>query len=809
MWPVVCICMQVDSSDTSLAVAAPLSNASNQSSARNSLQLPLVHLSTPGDSNVSTHLAGSVPEAAAQQQLNGRPTGSSDAAAARGASLPVRPALATAVLQLLQMAQELQACLGVDSPGSSSSSGSVSPAPAQRDAGHTRPASASSAAGGANHRQQPVSCFANPAVQQQGGEDAGRARPRTPLQLLQQQPWQWWHGQLQVQVCVHVGPLTAGVVGRRRPRYRLMGPALQDCRQACAAAPANRPAATASAAQLLQSGGFLGLQPLTGGRSGTAKQQLWVLSAGAPVTMAQHMAVGGGSALGAGGSAVGLLSQAAAALAAGAVPTAVKPGGGDGLLQLGSPWSSSDELPASPSAANGTVPQPLSRPAAVGANQQQQGQHQRPLHHSAAGAAAVAGAAMGQLPGGILPILPPGGMLPMLPPLLDPAVQQSQQLLLQELALLQQQLAAAATQVPATAAPPGSLLQQPPSILGQLPAGLSVPWGQGGLVNGLLQPAALSGLASSGAGSTFPGIRPVAVAAACGVEADEGNTPAAAPAAEAVSPSLSLYEWQCSPTSSPPPHQVAAVPDSGEGGRTALAGSQAPAAVSAGLMGVPGVDSYVAVVPPVDATCREPAAMIGLQLGAAELQQVSLLQQELAAFQQHLLTALGCSSLNGYSPLNGCSPVECTHAQHVAACNGVRQPQVLSMSMQQQHNGLQQQVMGQGYRSSGDNSSMMHSACESSVQSAAAAAAPAAVTVETASGTSSVPSGAGAAPVGPSADNGLRPSPGSSIGRTSSAGSTAGGGGVSALGQSAGSRSRSRGPFLSLFSRKRSAKKQQ
>lgn len=62
-------------------------------------------------------------------------------------------------------------------------------------------------------------------------------------------------GVLQLRVALHVGGLHAGVVGARRPRYRLLGPALHLVKQAASAAPANSIVATdAAAVQLIALG---------------------------------------------------------------------------------------------------------------------------------------------------------------------------------------------------------------------------------------------------------------------------------------------------------------------------------------------------------------------------------------------------------------------------------------------------------------------------------------------------------------------------------------------------------------------------
>jgi hypothetical protein len=71
------------------------------------------------------------------------------------------------------------------------------------------------------------------------------------------------HGALQLRIAVHVGSLHASVVGARRPRYRLLGPAVHMVKRAAAAAPVNSVVVTEPAALQLLVAGVHGLQALS------------------------------------------------------------------------------------------------------------------------------------------------------------------------------------------------------------------------------------------------------------------------------------------------------------------------------------------------------------------------------------------------------------------------------------------------------------------------------------------------------------------------------------------------------------------
>eukprot|EP00775_Hariotina_reticulata_P013645 gene13645-13768_t len=101
-------------------------------------------------------------------------------------------------------------------------------------------------------------------------------------------------GALQLRIAVHVGSLYASVVGARRPRYRLLGPALHTVKQAAAAAPPNSVVITGAAALQLLVAGIGGLQALAasagadgpeheGSTGQQEEEQLWLYrAAGVP-----------------------------------------------------------------------------------------------------------------------------------------------------------------------------------------------------------------------------------------------------------------------------------------------------------------------------------------------------------------------------------------------------------------------------------------------------------------------------------------------------------------------------------------------
>lgn len=665
--------LQVEASDTSLTVAAPLSVSSTSTSARNSFQLPILQLSTPGNSNASLPAARAAEQP--QQQADGAAAGTGcaksiaaqgAAVAIAGASMPVAVhagGLAAAMLQLLQMAQELQAYLSIEccSSQGSSSAGSSTPA----DADGTKAVSRTNSPQQPQMQQQPsaLSSFAQASAQiqqqpqQQGtaAEGGSRARPRTPLQLLQPQAPQWWHGQIQLHMALHVGPLTAGVVGRRRPRYRLMGPALQVGRQACGEAPANRTVATADAAQLLQASGVQSLKPLGSrgcggdGRGGAPQLQLWVLSAGAVVPALQQATVSGGTA--------GVLNRAAAVLAAGQ-PV------GPLLMKIGSvevPVSAAAGIPSAAAAG------PASAAAGVITQQREQ---QSPLLPPQSLPPPPTQQQQFSTSSGCMPPQSLGAPLPPLPPLLDPAVQQSQQLLMQELSALAQQLAAVSAGASMVA--PGSGMQPPWNHIGCSPA------------NGISTPAAVNVLNLDSTAGQVAGVsQPVGLTTAATGAVTRGVAASAAALVD-MSLSLSLHDWQASPM---------------KGALTVPGGSASLQANGAGTDGTGGVACSVPSSVPASSTlgCAVPgfvglqdaaAAAVGVpvevQLGAAELQQISMINQELAALQQQITSAMGGGIPPG--PTNGLAHQR-TALNHMNGHSAVAQPHGVMQQPQQQQYG--------------------------------------------------------------------------------------------------------------------------
>lgn len=634
-----CICasvcgVQVEASDTSLTVAAPISISSCHNSARNSLQLPVVQMGSSPVSSLPQQQPGgdgaAVPQQTSSSQDAAAAGGDSAlataAAAAAGASameraasapqpptvLVSRPsgALCAATLQLLQLAQELQAYLGVDAAAvsrvSSSSAGSDRPSTA------AAAASAGCAAVGATGT---TASTASTQATAQRSETPG-ARPHTPLQLLQDPAPCWWQGQLHVQMGLHVGALHGGVVGRRRPRYRLMGPALDVVRLACSAAPDNCTVATAQAAELLLASGVQSLKPLKASSAADAADaahpQLWMLRAGSamsggaqllPAALSSSAAPGAGSGAGGGvpgGITHGVLSQAAAALTAADDAAEVgKAAAAAGLMHVGS-----IDLTASAVDTTTTAAVAAFAPAPAAALPPQLSQ--------CTSAAAASDAAS---------IVVPLGLPPLQPSLVDAAaLQQNQLLLLQELSLFAQQLT---------------------SGVGATTLGADVLQCDGGSQHRVSQ----------------------AVAAAV-------SEPLSVPSTALVSGCLSLHEWNeghnTCVTSQPQLYlsDCAAVQETAApveqqqqtflaaGGGAALANSsdvQQP--VSASLpwaVGDSGWCVYGGLQP---------------QLGPSELHQISLLQQELAALQQHLdNTTFAClPPTNGGSPhgfVNGGAPLQ-------------------------------------------------------------------------------------------------------------------------------------------------------
>eukprot|EP00878_Enallax_costatus_P002030 GHUV01002194.1.p1 GENE.GHUV01002194.1~~GHUV01002194.1.p1 ORF type:complete len:827 (+),score=300.07 GHUV01002194.1:202-2682(+) len=146
--------------------------------------------------------------------------------------------------------------------------------------------------------QELMSTFDPPGAQQTDsshpvGQKQGLSRAsinNSAVSSLQAQLPDCCKGVLQLQVALHVGELHAGVVGARRPRYRLLGPALQYVKQAAAAAPVNSIVATDAAAEQLRALG-MHLKPIAADKpdletvdwssEGSGSKRLWVVAASA------------------------------------------------------------------------------------------------------------------------------------------------------------------------------------------------------------------------------------------------------------------------------------------------------------------------------------------------------------------------------------------------------------------------------------------------------------------------------------------------------------------------------------------------
>jgi len=687
------LCCQVDASDTCLTVAAPISISSCQNSARSSFQLPVLQLgSTPGNSTASLPGINHGPEATAAGVAAAQPPGDTQVGllGALSAPLPSQPpaggaaaaatqpadALTTALLQLQQMAQELHMWLGIDTPQSnapSPSSSSPTLSASGRAEGSTNPTGGPTAP--STLQQQAAQRQQSPFV-----SDAVRLRARTPLQLLQPSGSQWWTGRVQPRTALHVGPLSAGVVGRRRPRYRLMGPALEVVRQACAQAPHGRTVATAGAAELLMASGVAGVRVLARpGNRGTsweascAGQKLWVVRTGEAAAMQSLMQLTDLSAAGEGrggvpGAADGVLAQAVAALEGSAGIAAVHvpdlaPVVLGGSTPGGGPEQGSTNVflaPPAPAVAASTSLGLLLAPtttAPLAAAQQQQQQQQSLLCSGRLAA-----------PGTEAPVSLQ----------LDAHTMQSQQLLLQELALFAQQLAGLnGTTLPSSGN--GSAHMCPVGLPGAV-WGLQVPSSAGSRVGPWLPPVSLINSTCAPAGSAAlqkPAAPSAPAAAAVGSSAgvDVMQAPWLQPA------------WDATCSSCPAPLAATQLLNGSSGWPlSSLSDAAQPfAATTAGLSGAGSCPNNTA------------AACGGWQLGATEVQQISLLHQELAALQLQLQTAMMTKGLsNGY----GFSPQLPDNAAVPSAGPADTQQQMLDQQVQQQTS-LQDQRQQQVPASSG------------------------------------------------------------------------------------------------------------
>jgi hypothetical protein len=499
------------------------------------------------------------------------------------------------------------------------------------------------------------------------------------------------------------------------------------------------------------------LKRLPGVRSaqGAAEWQLWVLNAGAAAPALQQLAAASlraGAAAGVSTDAV--LNQAAAALADGT--GGAGKGFGAPLMHIGSvdlTASASSDGGVDAGAPHGAVAAaPALQPPQL-APQQQQQQHM----DASTGAAAAA------------TVQAVNGLLPPLPPLSDPALQASQQLLMQELAVLAQQLSAACM----------------PSLVGPLSMGMQPSWSQAPQclpLNRQLVPVV------SAVQRDSKDVKQTAAVSQTDVVLSAVGPYAAALTAssELVSASLSLHDWQGSPK------QVSAQQLSVRSSK-AVQDSCAPADVVNGSAAAAANCASCCV--PADAAAAVSCGLqlsgpawfpAGVQLGPAEMQQISMLHHELATLQQQITSALAFGGMtNGFvSGMSQCMPGFGTalQQQQYGTAHDVQHPQHCSST------GVATSADG-SYNVPGTRGSL------SAAEEPAAAAA---------------------------ADRGVHCSSSCSSGRSSGAGSSAavdlqrqGDGSTAVAGQQqqnsgSSSRGRPRGQFLGqLLSRRRSSKKQQ
>lgn len=195
--------MQVEASDNCLTVAAPLSSSADNS-ARSSLQQDRQPVGSAQvlHSTLDSHMRCQLDK---QQPLQ--------TAVGTEAARLVCP-LGTVLQQLLKLSEELMQALD------------------------------------STYQQNPVSSSpADGQLQRSGSAGVTSCSPRNPVEALLPESCR---GVLHLRVALHVGELHAGVVGARRPRYRLLGPALQVVKQAAAAAPDSSITATDTAAEQLR-----------------------------------------------------------------------------------------------------------------------------------------------------------------------------------------------------------------------------------------------------------------------------------------------------------------------------------------------------------------------------------------------------------------------------------------------------------------------------------------------------------------------------------------------------------------------------
>jgi hypothetical protein len=362
------------------------------------------------------------------------------------------------------------------------------------------------------------------------------------------------------------------------------------------------------------------------------------------------------------------------------------------------------------------------------------------------------------------------GLLPPLPPLSDLALQASQQLLMQELAVLAQQLSAASM----------------PSLVGPLSMGMQPSWSQAPqclpLNRQLVPVVSAVQRDSKDVNQTAAVSQKDAVLSAVGPYAA-----ALTASSELVSASLSLHDWQGSPK------QVSAQQLSVRSSKD-VQDSCAPADVVNGSAAAAANCALCCV--PADAAAAVSCGLqlsgpawfpAGVQLGPAEMQQISMLHHELATLQQQITSALAFGGMtNGFvSGMSQCMPGYGTalQQQQYGTPHDVQHPQHCSST---------------GVATSADGSSNVpgtRGSLSAAEEPPAAAAA---------------------------ADRGVHCSSSSSSGRSSGAGSSAavdlqrqGDGSTAVTGQQqqksgSSSRGRPRGQFLGqLLLRRRSSKQQQ
>jgi CheY-like chemotaxis protein len=552
--------LKVEASDKLLMVAAPLSSSA-ANSARNSMQLPVVQL-PEGSTTAAAAAGGSADELQGQQQQGQSQSGLSAAAQASAAGVSLQ--------RLLLLAQELMQCLDISSEAA--------------------PAGCDSTTADAEQLVLSADPQRAPAIRA-----AAAALPEC------------CRGALQLRIAVHVGALHAGVVGARRPRYRLLGPALQYVKQACVAAPANTIVATGAAASQLLALGVGGLQPLSvawpetvvdgssssSSSSSSSTQQLWVVTPAAAGSCGDAAAASRSSS----DQVHALLKAAASAVAAGAAGRVCN---GD-VAPAAEPCLQQQQQQHSSRVSSEALQPLVSTPTK---HQQQHRSPQVPQHVQSLAAQQQQQQVLPDQQVAVLQQLLAASSALSMPPLAWP---QQQQLLQQQL-LQQQQLLAAAglTQQVLTPTAAGGLQLNCPLLSssgavwpGNAPLFGSVAWGSGEPANGHCTLTQSAGAAAA-----------VAAGASYGCSSASGAS-TAAPArtvSGASNNSGSSYEVKAG----------------------AMQQQQQLFAPRAGVAGGNAADLGASL-----------AALAGFQLGADDVQQIMQLQQELDLMQQQVAALTG------------------------------------------------------------------------------------------------------------------------------------------------------------------------